>query len=262
MAHLGLRIKKYRESRDLSQEALARLLGVSRPTMSLIENGQRKVSAEDIKTLSELFGVSVEALFDEKKEPQLVISETAAEYKKREPETRIDIPRKNLRKFKEVLLYIISEVGAKANVGETVIYKLLYFIDFDHYERYEEQLIGATYKKNKYGPTPIEFRKVIDQMIEANEIVKIPDKYFNYPQTKYLPLRNSDLSQLSAREKDVIDHVLNRLSDMNAGQISEYSHNDVPWLTTDEGGIIPYEAVFYRTPAYSVRKDDINAGVP
>ena len=52
MAYLGLRIKKYRKSRDLTQEALARLLGVSRPTMSLIENGQRKVSAEDIKTLS------------------------------------------------------------------------------------------------------------------------------------------------------------------------------------------------------------------
>ena len=262
MVNLGLRIKKYRESRDLSQEALARLLGVSRPTMSLIENGQRKVSAEDIKTLSELFGVSVEALFDEKKEPQLVIKETAAECKKSEPETRIDIPRKNLKKFKEVLLYIIGKVGAKPNVGETVIYKLLYFIDFDHYERYEEQLIGATYKKNKYGPTPIEFRKVIDQMIEANEIVKFPDKYFNYPQTKYLPLRNPDLSQLSAPEMDIIDHVLNRLSDMNAGQISEYSHNDVPWLTADEGGILRYEAVFYRTPAYSVRKDDGDADVP
>ncbi|MGA2534021.1 MAG: type II toxin-antitoxin system antitoxin SocA domain-containing protein [Candidatus Aminicenantales bacterium] len=262
MVNLGLRIKKYRESRELSQEVLARLLGVSRPTMSLIENGQRKVSAEDIRTLSELFGVSVEALFDENKEPQLVIRETAAEYKKSEPETRIDIPRKNLRKFKEVLLYIIGKVGAKPNVGETVIYKLLYFIDFDHYERYEEQLIGATYKKNKYGPTPMEFRKVIDQMIEANEIVKIPDKYFNYPQTKYLPLRNPDLSQLSAPEMDIIDHVLNRLSDMNAGQISEYSHNDVPWLTADEGGIIRYEAVFYRTPAYSVRKDDANADVP
>ncbi len=185
-----------------------------------------------------------------------------AEYKKSETETRIDIPRKNLRKFKEVLLYIIAKVGAKPNVGETVIYKLLYFMDFDYYERYEEQLIGATYKKNKYGPTPIEFHKVTSQMMEANEIVKIPDKYFNYPQTKYLPLRNPDLAQLSAREKDVIDHVLDRLSDMNAGQISEYSHNDVPWLTTDEGAIISYEAVFYRTPAYSVRNNDIGADVP
>jgi hypothetical protein len=40
---------------------------------------------------------------------------------------------------------------------------------------------------------------------------------------------------------------------MNASQISEYSHNDVPWLTAKDGGIIDYESVFYRTPSYSVR---------
>ena len=261
MSNLGLRIKKFRQSRDMSQEALAKLLGVSRPTMSLIETGDRKVSAEEIKTLGDLFAVSVEAMFDEKKEPRLVVKETRAEYKKSESALRIDVPRKNLEKFKEVLLYIIAKVGAKPNVGETVIYKFLYFIDFNHYERYEEQLIGATYKKNKYGPTPLEFRKVVDKMIEAGEILKIPDKYFNFPQTKYLPLRNPDLSRLSAPEMIVIDHVLDRLSDMNAGQISDYSHNDVPWLTTDEGDIIPYESVFYRTPAYSVRKDDADADV-
>jgi hypothetical protein len=43
------------------------------------------------------------------------------------------------------------------------------------------------------------------------------------------------------------------LSDMNATQISEYSHNDVPWLTTDKGEIIDYESVFYRTKEYSMR---------
>jgi transcriptional regulator with XRE-family HTH domain len=262
MAALGSRIKKYRESRGLNQEALAKLLGVSRPTLSLIENGERKVSAEDIRKLGEIFGVSVEALFDEKREPQFVVRETAAEYKKREPEIRIDIPQKNLRTFKEILLYILNKVGAKPHIGETVIYKLLYFIDFDHYERYEAQLIGATYKKNKYGPTPLEFRKVVEKMIEAEEIVRVADKYFNYPQTKYLPRRNPDLSGLSAAAKDVIDHVLDRLSDMNAAQISDYSHNDIPWLTTAEGDIIPYEAVFYRTPAYSMRTHDVNGDVP
>jgi hypothetical protein len=41
---------------------------------------------------------------------------------------------------------------------------------------------------------------------------------------------------------------------MNANQISEYSHNDVPWLTTSENKAIEYEAVFYRTPSYSVRE--------
>jgi len=40
---------------------------------------------------------------------------------------------------------------------------------------------------------------------------------------------------------------------MNAAEISDYSHRDVPWLTTNNGEIIDYESVFYRTKPYSVR---------
>jgi uncharacterized phage-associated protein len=138
-------------------------------------------------------------------------------------------------------------------VGETVIYKLLYFIDFDFYEKYEEQLIGATYIKNNYGPTPKEFKKIVDNMIDKKEIIKVQNEYFEYPQTKYLPLVGPDLSILKAHEIQLIDRVLGNLSDMNAQQISEYSHNDVPWLTTDKGKVINYETVFYRTSPYSVR---------
>jgi transcriptional regulator with XRE-family HTH domain len=256
MANLGLRIKKLREGRSLNQETLAKLLGVSRPTLSLIESGDRKLSAEEIKKLGEIFGISMEAFFDEKKEPQFVIRETPAEYKKSALGRRIDIPQKNLRKFTEVLLYVLGKIGAKPHVGETVLYKILYFIDFDYYERYEEQLIGATYRKNKYGPTPLEFKKVVDRMIENGALARVADRYFDYPQTKYLPRRKPDLSELSAAAKEVIDNVLDRLADKNATQISEYSHGDIPWLTTGDGDTIPYEAVFYRTPAYSVRNDE------
>jgi transcriptional regulator with XRE-family HTH domain len=255
MKALGLRIKKYRESLGLSQEALAKLLGVSRPTLSQMENESRKVSAEEARKIGDIFGVSLDALFDEKREPKFVIKEERAEYRRSEPEVRIDIPRKNFGKFREVFLYILDRIGARPNVGETVIYKILYFIDFDYYERYEEQLIGATYKKNKHGPTPMEFRKIAEKMIADGDIMIVPGKNFNYPQTKYLPLRAPDRSCLSAQEVQTIDRVLARLSDMNAVRISEYSHDDVPWLTTEEGGIIPYEAVFYRTPAYSTRED-------
>ena len=260
MIALGSRIRRFRESRGMNQEALAGWLGISRPTLSLIENGGRKVTAEEVKRLADIFNVSVDAFFDENKDAQVFIREAGAEYRKARDGIRIDVPRKNLAKFKEVLLYILNKAGAKPNVGETVLYKLLYFIDFDHYERYEEQLIGATYKKNAYGPTPLEFRKVAERMIEAGELQKLPDKFFSYPQTKYLPLRRPDLSLLSGREIELIDRVLDRLSDMTAAQISEYSHQDVPWLSADEGGVIPYEAVFYRTAPYTARSDD--AAVP
>jgi len=257
MIPLGQRIKQVRGSIGLSQQALAEKLGLSRPSISLIENGERKVSAAELEKLAAIFNLSADALLDPGKEPKVIIRESRATYGI-EPASgmRISVPQKNLQKFKEVLIYILNKVGAKPNIGETVIYKLLYFIDFDYYERYEEQLIGATYLKNKFGPTPLEFRIIVDKMMAKGEIIEIKDKYFEYPRRKYLPLRKPDLGILKGNEVEVIDDVLDRLSDMNARQISDYSHNDVPWLTTEEGKTIAYEAVFYRTPAYSVREYD------
>ena len=253
MDTIGTRIKKLRERFGISQQELADKLSVSRPTISQIESGARKICAEELKKLANSFNISVDNLLNLEKEPLVLVREDK-ETNKTKPEIRINVPQKNLAKFKEVLLYILNKVGSKPNIGETVIYKLLYFIDFDYYEKYEEQLIGATYLKNRYGPTPIEFAKIVENMIKEQAITKVKDKYFTYPQTKYLPLRKPDLTQLKASEIDIINSVLNRLSDKNANEISDYSHNDVPWLTTQEGKIIEYESVFYRTTPYSVRE--------
>jgi len=253
MGNIGNRIKELREHLGISQQRLADLMGVLRVTISQIEKGGRKICAEELIKLSEIFGVSVDSLLNLEKFPEVILKESKKK-EKTKPMIRINVPQKNLEKFKEVLIYILNKIGSKPNIGETVLYKLLYFIDFDFYEKYEEQLIGATYKKNRYGPTPIEFKKIIDKMSKDKEITKIKSEYFQYPQTKYLPLRKADLSKLKANEIEVIDDVLKKLSDMTAAQISEHSHNDVPWLTTEDGNVIEYESVFYRTPPYSVRK--------
>ena len=236
----------------MSQDALARGMKLPRPAISQIESGARKIATDELISFSQIFHVTVDDLINPGKEPEVRLHE-GREEKAPKPQMRISVPQKNLQKFKEVLLYILNKVGAKQNIGETVIYKLLYFMDFDFYEKYEEQLIGATYQKNKYGPTPIEFAKIVEQMTVREEIMKVKSEYFNYPQTKYLPLRTPDLTKLTATEVEVIDDVLNRLSDMNASQISAYSHGDVPWVTTNDGDAIEYESVFYRTPPYSVR---------
>lgn len=253
MITIGHRIRELRVKVGMSQQRLAEILGVSRPTISQIENDERKIFADELIKLSEAFNISVDNLLNIEKSPLIILDE-GKKKKKTSQMIRINVPQKNVDKFKEVLLYILNKIGSKPNVGETVIYKLLYFIDFDFYEKYEDQLIGATYIKNRFGPTPIEFQKIVERMIKKEEITKIENEYFKYPQTKYLPLRKADLSKLRANEIETIDDVLKKLSDMSATQISEYSHNDVPWLTTDDGKAIEYESVFYRTPEYSVRE--------
>ncbi len=249
---LGERVRIMREERGLSQEVLAKLLGINRVALSQIENGERKISAEELSKFSKVFNTAVDVILDVRKDVKVIFEKDSSAKPPSKNEIRISVPQKNLNKFKEILLYILNKVGSKPNVGETVIYKLLYFIDFNFYEKYEEQLIGATYIKNTYGPTPVEFKKIIDSMVDR-DIVAVKDKYFKYPQTKYLPLRKPDISLLSAKEIKMVDEVLEKLSDMNATEISDYSHKDVPWLTTEKGKMIEYESAFYRTAPYSMR---------
>ena len=251
---LGERIKNLREQMGFSQEQLAECLGINRVSLSQIENADRKISAEELSRLAKLCNLSIDNLLNLKAEIKVSFAkDSVVSPSKRKEELRISVPQKKLDKFKEVLVYILDKVGSKPNVGETVIYKLMYFIDFDFYEKYEEQLIGATYIKNHYGPTPVEFKKIIEQMEKEEELVKVKDQYFQYPQTKYLPLRSPNLSKFNANEIKLIDEVLEKLSHFTANQISDYSHGDVPWLTTENGEIINYESVFYRTKPYSVR---------
>jgi transcriptional regulator with XRE-family HTH domain len=249
---LGERIRRYREALGISQGRLAVLVGIPRPAVSQMELGHRRISADELIRLSDAFMVSLDILVDPRKEPEVIL-EKGGDMKPSEAKMRISVPQRKMAKFREVLIYILSQVGAKPNVGRTVIYKLLYFIDFDHYEKHEEQIIGARYQKNKYGPTPMEFTAIVDQMIVEGDIVKVQSKYFRHPQDKYLALRAADLSGFTANEKSTIDDVLNRLSDMNAAEIRDYSHGDVPWLTTEDNAVIRYESVFYRTAPYSVR---------
>ncbi len=250
---LGKRIKALREALRISQEELSQRLGLDRASLSLIENDKRSLKADELILLSKSLNISIDELLNLKSSTEVIL-EQAQKPKEKKTDLRISVPRKNLKKFKEVLLYILGKVGAKPNVGETVLYKLLYFIDFNYYEKYEEQLIGATYIKNHHGPTPIEFQSIVNEMIENKEIEVVKSKYFQHLQKKYLPHQEPDLSVFNANEIIVIDDVLQKLSGMNASTISEYSHQDVPWMVTSERQKIDYESVFYRTPAYSVRE--------
>ncbi|MEA3307418.1 MAG: Panacea domain-containing protein, partial [Elusimicrobiota bacterium] len=165
----------------------------------------------------------------------------------------IRIKHKNLEKFKQVFLYMLGAVGAKPNIGETVLHKLLYFIDFDYYEKFEENLMGLTYIKNHHGPTATELGKIIKDMEKKGEIEAVTSKVYKYKQKKYLPLKEAKLDALSAREIEHINDVLARLGSKNAKEIENYSHGDIPWKTTLDGKEISYESVFYRDEVYSVR---------
>ncbi len=252
---LHKKLKSLREQNHFSQEQLADELGISRPTYMQIEKGERELTISEAKKLASIFSTTFENFVAGNIPEREVILEGKPKVKFNSG-LKIRITSKNLEKFKQVLLYILGKVGGRPNVGETVLHKLLYFIDFDYYEKFEENLIGATYIKNHHGPTSVELKDIIIDMQKKGEIEAVKSKYFKYEQKKYLALKRPDLDKFSAREIEHIDDVLSRLADKNAKEIENYSHEDVPWKVAKDGQPLSYESVFYRDERYSVRNYD------
>ncbi len=248
---IGIRIAALRKQKGLSQEDLAKRLGINRATIARMETGTRKLNAGELSRLGFALGFSLDRFMAE----EFVVDKVLEMEQEEEPQQRmrISVPELNVQQFKNILLYILSKCAGKPNVGETVLNKLLYFADFNYYELYEEHLTGAIYKKNHYGPVPAKMDQVLGAMIASKEVIMIKGEYHNYPQTRYIPMVKADLTKMSAAQKVVIDNVIKQYSDWSATNISEYSHKDMPWLATDDGDIIDYELVFYRQTPYSVR---------
>jgi hypothetical protein len=57
---------------------------------------------------------------------------------------RFDDP--NIR-LKNLILYIIGKCGQKPNMGKILLNKLLYFSDFDYYEKHGESITNTIYRK-------------------------------------------------------------------------------------------------------------------
>lgn len=240
---------------NLTQESFASIIGVSRPTAAKMFRGETELTLPQGQELAGVLGITLEELVTGKERIRHVTLEEPKK-KKTVTEERISVPTENAEKFKQALLYITQKIGALPNVGQTVLYKILYFCDFDYYEKFEEQLIGARYIKNHFGPTPVEFAAIIKNMVKNHQIEEIKTKYFDKEQTKYLPVEFPDLTVFSGQELEFIDETIQKHGGKTAKELSAFSHKDVPWISTDEWEEIPYESVFYRTPETSVRNYD------
>lgn len=251
-------IQQLRKNAALSQQDVAAAIGMARATYASLETGRREPDLAELRALSQYYEVGIEDLINDRQTGR--VEEPATAYRaEKEPEIipRDLDPQANPEKLREVLLYILGKVGAKPNVGETVLYKLLYFIDFDYYEQYGQSITGLTYVRNHYGPTPtMAFKDVVKQMESSGELEIISTRFFNNTQKKYLPIQKTDLHSLSAKELAHIDKELARLGDKTATELSYLSHYDMPWLAAKQGEPLQYRDVFYRSDITAVTEPE------
>ena len=156
--------------------------------------------------------------------------------------------------FCQVVLYVLEQVGELPNIGETALHKILYFIDFDYFEKFEESLMGETYIKNYYGPTSKNLARVLYQMETAGKVKRSTSDFHGHDQKKCSVMQKPVSTDLIDPYIDHIDGVLAKHAGKTGKELTDYSHGDIPWVCTNEGQHISYESVFYRDDNYSVRE--------
>ena len=76
-------LKKLREKQGISQDFLAKRIGVSRPTYVQIEAGKRKLLVEEAQTFAKFFGLSLDDFLAGKEnlEPKVKLAKTIKKVK-------------------------------------------------------------------------------------------------------------------------------------------------------------------------------------
>jgi len=221
----GRKMKQLRTNAGLSQQEVAEKLGLARATYASLEVDRRDPHLAELRALAQFYEVPLVRLVTPEENVESVVNEPSTEYKvqqKSEASPQNHGSQFNPEKLRQVLLYVAEKVGAKPNVGESAICKLLYFIDTGYQEKFGHSVTGLTYVHSDYGPTPTRsFTDVVGQMEASNELEIVSTKHFNNTQKKYLPLRKADLQGLSANELDHVNTTLARLADMTTAELTE-----------------------------------------
>ena len=151
-------------------------------------------------------------------------------------------------KLQQVILYFLEHIN-NVHLGRTKLMKLLYFVDFDHYEAHGCSITGAAYRKLPHGPYPKDAERLISRMQRTGLLQELETNHKGYTQHRLITLNAKfDPSKFSGEELQTLERVATRWADATAAQIEAATHNEAPWSATEDGKAIDYEMAEYRHP--------------
>jgi len=151
----------------------------------------------------------------------------------------------NMQKYEQAVLFFARTCN-NTHLGSTKLMKLLYYLDFDHYEQYNEPVTGDAYFKYPHGPVPSSAETILDSMVGRGLLERGFPWRGPYKQHRVTPLVEYDLSVFTDTEREVLHRVCERWATATKQQIEDQTHREAPWLAVGDWEEIPYEYAYYR----------------
>jgi hypothetical protein len=148
------------------------------------------------------------------------------------------------RKLAELILYISQAAESKPKFGATHLNKVLCFADFISYENTGKAITGAVYQCLQGGPAPRRLLPVVAELQAKGHIEVEMVPYLNGHQKRLIPRRDPDLGAFDGTQIALVDRLIEELSEMSAGEVSDLSHTLPGWRLAGYKEDIPYESIF------------------
>lgn len=220
------KIKEFRIKNNLSQDQLAKAIGVSRPTYTAIESGKQQLSVKEAQKLAGLLAISVDELLSG------------------------HIP--DIAKYKQMILtYLRMNLSKDGKIPKTKLAKLLYLADFAWFYNHLESMSGMNYRKIAYGPVPDAFFRALDELQESGKIIvehKIHDGKDMFLVGESESNLNEKIRSVSKEEIKLMKEIGKKWKDKKTQDIVNFTHNQLPYTLCREDEIIPYELITQEDP--------------
>jgi len=156
------------------------------------------------------------------------------------------MPKISEKKYQEIILYLAEKLGGEIK-GKKKLAKLLYFVDFDFFEKFQKSLTGDTYKALPMGPFPVTMEKILADMANEKKIViKLEKERADYNPTEIYRAKEKTKGIFSKDEQQILDRVVLKYGHLTGKQLEDLTHAEAPYIGTAPNQEIAYELAFYR----------------
>ena len=223
-------IIKARIRQNITQDQIAKAMGISRQTYINIENGKKELSVSQAKTIASILRIGIDDI--------ICAADEKAKYFDNE---------KASKKYKQIILNSI-QYGADSSDGKitkTKLAKLVYLADYIWFFYNEAPMSGMTYRKYDQGPVPDAYFRIIDEL-ELEEAVSCEIKGAAHMYSLVGSI--APTNELSSKEISLIKAICEAWKNKSTKEIVDFTHEQLPWQICRKGEIIPYDLITQEEP--------------
>ncbi|MBI3626510.1 SocA family protein [Candidatus Uhrbacteria bacterium] len=152
----------------------------------------------------------------------------------------------NEKKYKNAILFFANKIQNNT-LGKLKMMKLLYYLDFDFFEKYGRSVTGDEYLRFERGPVPRMAEKLLREMTGVQIKVTRKKIAHGYNDQQHIePLIAFDINVFDKEELLMLEDIANKWEKFTGTEMKWATHGEAPWISTQENEVIDYNLAFYR----------------